>query len=221
MIPLLALLLAACGDKSLDDALINYRLDIVTFAGNDQAGNVVFDYYGQGDSVPVRLVSTWRHDIGARPGRRLLLRYGTDTKTLPAGSVAVKAYGVSAIVSDTLRVASAPIGNNDPVRLRSLWRTGPYMNVRCLVEHTGEPQRFALLADGQTIGNDTVVCRLVHSLEGHLPQQWQEIYASFLIGDDTVGATCRVLRVIVDCDVVRPERTTYDFNIHTAHSADK
>ncbi len=210
----LLVLLAGCGkDKALDDAYVNYRLDVVTYAGTAD-GAAVFDYYGRGDSLPVSLLTTWTHDVGAKVGQRLLLRYGLDA--MPAGGNAqVKAYGVSAIVSDTLRVSSlapATMGA-DPVRLRSVWRTGPYLNVRCEVEYTGQHHRFGLVAEDATLDSDTIVCHIIHSLGGFTAKQWRELYGSFLIDEALARKTCRVLRVVVDTDVVRPASTTYDFEL--------
>ena len=210
----LLVLLAACdNDKALDDALINYRLDIVTYAGTTD-GAATFDYYGRGDSLPVTLLTTWTHDVGAKVGQRVLLRYGLDAMP-DGGTASVKAYGISAIVSDTLRVSSlAPaIMGDDPVRLRSLWRTGPFLNVRCEVEYTGQHHRFGLVAEDATIDGDTVVCHLIHSLGGFTAMQWRELYGSFLIDEVIAGRPCRVLRVEVDNDVVRPSSTTYDFEL--------
>jgi hypothetical protein len=43
--------------------------------------------------------------------------------------------------------------------------------------------------------------------------QWRELYGSFLIDEVIAGRPCRVLRVEVDNDVVRPTTTTYDFEL--------
>ena len=212
----LALGAAACGDgydPSLD-TLGDFRLDVVTCKGLD-GGTVAFEYLGRGDSAAVQLQSSLTAlPQGVRPGDRMLLRYsfrqpqGRDGDPRP-----ISTYRCTRIVTDTVRLAAGPDARRHrSIKLRSLWRTGPYINLRCEVEHASL-HRLALLADRATLGADTVVCNLVHELTGtDTAYYWRDCYGSFFASNVTGRPSCRVLRVAVN-DEVKPSVKFYDFKI--------
>lgn len=216
IITLLALMaLTACGDKQpIEEIYTDFRLDIVTYAGHtDEGGIHSFDYYGPDNGEPTRLV--YVGNLAPRiDGERVLLRYTTNDALAPGAVATLTSCMMTAIVSDTLRVTERQPGQlpADPVRLRSIWRTGPYLNVHCELEYTGETREFGLVADATTLASDTVTCRLVHGLMGAHPMQWRTCYASFWIGDCLSKPSCRVLRVIVPNDVIRPDKNVYCFD---------
>lgn len=214
----LALVMAACGDgydPSLD-TLGDFRLDVVTCKGMS-GGTVAFEYLGRGDSAAVQLQSSLTAlPQGVRAGDRVLLRYsfrqpqhdGAGSEPRP-----ISTYRCTRIVTDTVRLAASPDAQRHrSIKLRSLWRTGPYINLRCEVEHASL-HRLALLADRATLGTDTVVCHLVHDLAGtDTAYYWRDCYGSFFASNITGRHTCRVLRVAVN-DEVKPTVKYYDFKI--------
>lgn len=214
----LALVMAACGDgydPSLD-TLGDFRLDVVTCKGMS-GGTVAFEYFGRGDSAAVQLQSSLTAlPQGVRAGDRVLLRYsfrqpqhdGAGSEPRP-----ISTYRCTRIVTDTVRLAASPDAQRHrSIKLRSLWRTGPYINLRCEVEHASL-HRLALLADRATLGADTVVCHLVHDLAGtDTAYYWRDCYGSFFASNITGCPTCRVLRVAVNDDV-KPTVKYYDFKI--------
>lgn len=214
----LALVMAACGDgydPSLD-TLGDFRLDVVTCKGMS-GGTVAFEYLGRGDSAAVQLQSSLTAlPQGVRAGDRVLLRYsfrqpqhdGAGSEPRP-----ISTYRCTRIVTDTVRLAASPDAQRHrSIKLRSLWRTGPYINLRCEVEHASL-HRLALLADRSTLGADTVVCHLVHDLAGtDTAYYWRDCYGSFFASNITGRPTCRVLRVAVN-DEVKPTVKYYDFKI--------
>ena len=214
----LALVMAACGDgydPSLD-TLGDFRLDVVTCKGMS-GGTVAFEYLGRGDSAAVQLQSSLTAlPQGVRAGDRVLLRYsfrqpqhdGAGREPRPNST-----YRCTRIVTDTVRLAASPDAQRHrSIKLRSLWRTGPYINLRCEVEHASL-HRLALLADRATLGADTVVCHLVHDLAGtDTAYYWRDCYGSFFASNITGRHTCRVLRVAVN-DEVKPTVKYYDFKI--------
>ncbi len=212
----LAITFIACGHENIDDIYTNYRLDIVTYMGKHDTDTHYFDYYGSGDELPIRLVYTGM--IGEyKTGERVLLRY-TIADPMPegGGEVNLRQCVATTIISDTLRETSLDAGElaHDPIRLRSIWRTGNYINLHCEVEYTGKTRTLALNALQTTLDNDTVVCRLVHDMRDASAMQWRNCYASFYIGDIWNRTSCRTLKVVIDSDVIRPDKRDYCFDKH-------
>ncbi len=211
----LALGLAACGDgydPSLD-TLGDFRLDVVTCNGMS-GGTVAFEYLGRGDSAAVQLQSSLTAlPQGVKAGDRVLLRYSFRQPQQGSGPHPISTYRCTRIVTDTVRLAASPDAQRHrSIKLRSLWRTGPYINLRCEVEHASL-HRLALLADRATLGADTVVCHLVHDLAGtDTAYYWRDCYGSFFASNITGRPSCRVLRVAVN-DEVKPSVKFYDFKI--------
>lgn len=213
----LTLGVAACGDgydPSLD-TLGDFRLDVVTCKGM-AGGGVAFEYLGRGDSTAVQLQSSLTSlPQGVKAGDRVLLRYSFRQPPTDGGAAPrpISTYRCTRIVSDTVRLATAPDARQHrSIKLRSLWRTGPYINLRCELEHASL-HRLGLLADRATLGADTVVCHLVHDLAGtDTAYYWRDCYGSFFASNITGRPTCRVLRVAVN-DEVKPTVKYYDFKI--------
>lgn len=205
LIPLLLLmlgLLPSCDDEeTLSPAYTDYRYDLVTYLGR-RGGGEAFEYLGRNDSVAVTLLS---QDTLAgtlpHPGQRLLLRYLWADNRAGDTERAITLLGANAIVSDSLRLLGNEAGllPRHAVKLLSLWRTGPYLNLHCQVEYTGEPRRMALTADSTALPTDTVDLWLVHDVGQSHTQFWRDCYASFYIG----MLPCRTARVWIN-DTVRP-----------------
>ena len=211
---LLAVLLAlASCDKQedIDRAYTDYRYDIVTYLGQNDNG-AVFEYLGRDDSSSIRLQS--RVDVGndVKANHRVLLRYNF-VDPVPAANRDIEVYGCSAIFSDSLR--QSPVSPDSlprhQVKLRSLWRTGEFINLHCQVEYTGKARTLMLVADGNDLDADTVDCYLVHDLRGEPATFWRDCYASFNVGALWKKATFRCLRVHLN-DVTFPDTEYYDFN---------
>ena len=204
--------LVACDkEKDIDKAYTDYRYDIVTYLGQNATG-AVFEYLGHGDSSAVRLQSTVAIDEDIKSNERVLLRY--DYKDNRAGdSRDIAVYGINAIINDSLRQTMAAPDSlpQHQVKLRSLWRTGPYLNLHCQVEYTNKARTFMLVADGTTLNDDTVHCYLVHDLRGVQGTFWRDCYASFNVGVLWKRSTFKCLRVHLT-DVTFPTTEYYDFN---------
>ena len=208
---LLALLALASCDKQedIDRAYTDYRYDIVTYLGQNDRG-AVFEYLGHGDSAAVSLQSQVTiKDV--KTHQRVLLRY--DFADNRAGnSRDINVYGCGAIISDSLRkteVAPDSLPQHE-VKLRSLWRTGEFINLHCQVEYTGKTRTMMLVADATTLTNDTVHCFLVHDLRGERGTFWRDCYASFNVGALWKKDTFHCLRVHLN-DVTFPDTEFYDF----------
>ena len=208
---LLVGLVQACGsDDGVDESYTHFRYDLVTYGGRE-AGADTYVLEGRDDEPATTLVADNAIAGDREVGTRVLLRYAfVDANTAQRRSIA--AYSVTGIISDTLRAAWRTHGDltQHPVRLRSMWRTGNYLNLHCQVEYTGKARRFSLVADSATLAADTVHCYLIHNPLTTELLQWRECYASYYIAGLWQRESCRVLRVHI-VDEVAPQTTTYDF----------
>lgn len=218
---LLALLLAvaalsACHGSDDDDTrIVEWRYDFVTYMGYS-GSTATFEYLGRGDSAAIVLRASGLDKPGhLATGQRVLLYYTvTGTPSPGVRDVQARYYTSGNVASDSLRVNTKPVEQYAMhlIKLRSLWRTGGYINLRGQVEYTGHPRQLYLMADGATLDGDTVDVYLVHDLmQGQDSTRfWRNCYGSFYVGEAWYKPSCRVMRVHVR-DVVRPQATCYDF----------
>ena len=207
---LAALLALASCDKQedIDRAYTDYRYDIVTYLGQNATG-ALFEYLGRDDSSSIMLQSSVTvSDVKAQ--QRVLLRYDfTDQRG--GASRDIDVYSCSAIFSDSLRMIETPDSlPRHQVKMRSIWRTGEFINLHCQVEYTSKARTFMLVADANTLASDTVHCYLTHSLRGETGTFWRDCYASFNVGALWKRNTFHCLRIHVN-DVTFPDTEYYDF----------
>lgn len=186
-------------EDDIDKAYTDYLCDFVTYMGKQADGTTAFELESR-DNESVTTLISGDVDIpnGVSEGNRVLLRYA------PAGnsngnSMRINAYAVNAIISDSLRYTIKPLEHylqdNSPVKMRSLWRTGNYLNFHGQLEYTGKSRHFYLLLDSTTAKRDTVDCYFVHNVFGDTTYHWRECYASIYVGVMWKRPTCRVMRV--------------------------
>ncbi|MBR5170806.1 MAG: hypothetical protein IKW85_09600 [Muribaculaceae bacterium] len=206
------LALASCDkQEDIDRAYTDYRYDIVTYLGQNGTG-ALFEYLGHGDSAAVKLQSrVTLSDV--KVNHRVLLRYDFADNAAHSDSRNINVYGCNGIISDSLRKSDAAPDSlpQHQVKLRSLWRTGEFINLHCQVEYTTTARTFMLVADAKTLDNDTVHCYLTHDLRGETGTFWRDCYASFNVGALWHKETFKCLRVHLH-DVTYPDTKYYDFN---------
>jgi hypothetical protein len=203
--------LAACDkQEDIDRAYTDYRYDIVTYLDQNDVG-AVFEYLGHGDSAAVRLQSSVDISEDAKAHQRVLLRYDFADKAT-GDRRDINVYACNTIISDSIRMTmdgpdSLP---RHQVKLRSLWRTGEFINLHCQVEYTGKSRTFMLVADGNTLNDDTVHCYLAHGLRNVEGTFWRDCYASFNVGALWKRPSFHCLRLHIN-DVTFPDTEYYDF----------
>ena len=210
LIAVLAALISCDKQEDIDRAYTDYRYDIVTYLGQNSTG-AVFEYLGHGDSASIMLQSRVDISKDAKAHERVLLRYDyADSRESANRDIDV--FGCSAIINDSLRMIKDSPDSlpQHRIKLRSLWRTGEFINLHCQVEFTGKSRTFMLVADGNTLDNDTVHCYLTHSLRGENGTFWRDCYASFNVGALWKRTSFHCLRVHVN-DVTYPDTEYYDF----------
>ena len=215
----IALMLLAClpamvscdKQEDIDRSYTDYRYDIVTYLGRNDRG-AVFEYLGRDDSIAVKLQSQTNVNEDIKTNQRVLLRYNFVDQ-VPADSRDIEVYSCNNIFTDSLRQTQAAPDSlpRHEVKLRSLWRTGEFINLFCQVEYTNKARTLMLVADGETLERDTVDCYLVHDLRGERGTFWRDCYASFNVGALWKRSYFKCLRIHVN-DVTYPNTLYYDFN---------
>ena len=205
------LALASCDkQEDIDHAYTDYRYDIVTYLGQNDRG-AVFEYLGRDDSTAVKLQSRVDVSKDVKTRQRVLLRYDF-VDAVPAASRDIDVFGCSAIFSDSLRLSPTSPDSlpRHQVKLRSLWRTGEFLNLHCQVEYTDKARTLMLVADSETLENDTVHCYLLHDLRGERGTFWRDCYASFNVGALWKRPYVKCMRIHLN-DVTFPNTEFYDF----------
>lgn len=203
--------LTACDkQEDIDRAYTDYRYDIVTYLGQNGTG-AVFEYLGHGDSASVKLQSSVDVSKDVKTHHRVLLRYNYADAT-PGTSRDINVYSCSNIFSDSLRQTDVTPDSlpRHQMKLRSLWRTGEFLNLHGQVEYTNKARTLMLVADAGTLDQDTVHCYLLHDLRGERATFWRDFYASFNVGALWKRPSVKCMRVHLN-DVTYPNIEFYDF----------
>lgn len=197
--------------EEIDRSYTDYRYDIVTYLGRNDRG-AVFEYLGRDDSIAVKLQSQTDVNEDIKANNRVLLRYNFVDR-VPADSRDIEVYSCNSIFSDSLRQTQAAPDSlpQHAVKLRSLWRTGEFINLFCQLEYTNKARTLMFVADGKTLEKDTVDCYLVHDLRGERGTFWRDCYASFNVGALWKRSYFKCLRIHLN-DVTYPNTPFYDFN---------
>lgn len=205
---LLAIVLAACGDDGKPYEYGDFLYEMVTYSGSDN-GRARFSLIKRDDSE-MTLLSNATCSIDVERGQRLLLNYVPDGAA-SGGVQLISARGYTQAVTDSLRYTS-DMGTivMDSVRLRSVWRTGNYLNLSTEVKYTAGKRMIALVMDKSTWHSDTVHCYLVHDMMDEQAYFWRRCYVSFYIGAVWKLSTCKTLRMHLN-DVIYPNLDYYDF----------
>lgn len=207
-VAVLLVAMAACSDDEPYE-YGDFRFDMVTFSGYDDSSRASFTLLQRDDSQ-ITLLTTARCSVAVNVGQRMLLNY------IPAGPVAdgiqpIQARGYTEAVTDSLRYTSRPDSIvMDSVRLKSVWRTGEYLNFSTELKFTEGKRQLYLVMDKDTWHTDTVCAFLAHNMMGEQAYFWRKCYASFYIGAVWKLHSCKVLRVYLN-DVTYPSVDYYDF----------
>ncbi len=210
MIMLIATLVS-CGDDEAGYVYGDFSYNMVTYAG-ESGENSVFTFQSYNDSPLITLVADNVSNPELNVGQRLLMNYiveegeGTEHQR-----VTVK--GLSKVNTDTIRVVAAEALDTlkmDEMKLKSVWRTGNYLNIRCQLQYTEKARRMFLATTGETGADGMVKCYQIQDLMGATPYYWIETYFSYYIAPVWEQPDCTAIRYYLN-DVTYPEVKYYDF----------
>jgi len=205
-------------DGSLDNSFEKQLVDIVTYTGLDNDNHATFRLDGRDDEPSVMLFTNIAAPEKVKKNERLLLTYAVNHQATDGSYYNIDAIGYSRISNDSLRVNAKPLDTYSmrPFKLKSIWRTGEYINLYGQIEYTGRNRFFYMMADSDTKYNDTVQAYLVHDLLNTPSDSifyWRDFYLSVNVGAlKKPQSPCHVLRLHIN-DVNNPNVTYRDFNI--------
>ena len=214
MMALLLVAVACSKDVERSESYTHFLYDVVTYVGTDaKTGNAKFELVGRDLTGSTMLQGNIAPDPNLKAPLRVLLRYNyADDGDAGAAWRQVKVFGVSSVHTDSLRITSSPIWllAQYPVKMRSAWRTGDFINLHCQVEYTGKTRTMMMVVDESTRYDDTVHCYLNHDLRNETPYFWRECYVSVNVGNVWKRSDCKTFRLHVN-DADRGS-VVYDFD---------
>ena len=219
---LIAIVTAVACDRShdgkLDPSYESQLVDLVTYTGVDDDNHATFRLEGIDDEPHVDLFTTVAAPQRVAKNSRVLLYYAINHKATDNSYWNIDARSLVRIISDSIRVNRNPIDtySMSPIKLKSAWRTGEYINLYGQVEHTGKNRLIYMMIDGETRGNDTVQAYLVHDLLNTPADSifyWRDFYISVNVGVlKSPSDPCRTIRLHMN-NIAAPHSTYQDFNI--------
>ena len=180
---LAVLLFSACDDDkpgSIEDLA---RFDMVTFEEESDAGTL-FSMQEYEDSPLIYLMAGGYRDTKLKKGQRTMLGYYTGAVNGNTAEISVK-YRVP-VIFDSLRVSTKEHIREfeiNPVELKSIWRTGNFVNINTFVQYTDKQRFIALVADEATLGRETVEAYFIDDILGHPGYYYRQAYISFFTGN--------------------------------------
>lgn len=194
LLPIIAFLLTACGSSGNGPDIEPSVYNIVTYESTTKDGTVsVFTFQVLNDSPVITLTADWKVPEGIAPGSRLLLAYATDT---PDKSGPIVVRQALALPGGTPEVASE-IPYSEPLQIRSLWRSGHYLNLDGVVTISGTAKEIKLYAVEKSLDRATVQLAIIIG-EGDGPvgaEVKKSLYASWDINEIWNKPTCEAIDV--------------------------
>lgn len=207
------IMLVSCSKDDDYTAPTNDRLyNMVTYESQNSEGTT-FTYQGYEDSPVFTLHATGFQAKDMKRGHRTMLYYYVNSISSTTEQ-SVKVSFASFTIFDSLRVAAKDNilkVTSNPVQLKSMWRTGEFINMDMLLQYTGKARQYMLIMDKATADNDIVEAYLIDSLMGNPGFYYRQVYSSFFVGAAWRKPTCRTLRIYIN-DENYPNVKYYDFN---------
>ena len=187
----------------------DFQFNMVTYVG--LSNGAVFSYQAYDDSPEIILRAPDIKNVSMTAGQRTMMNYVVTREETPnMQDISVK--GVSNVLFDSLRMSSIGIikeAPDNPVQLKSIWRTGNFINLNCLLQYTGKPRQFQMVMDKDTWHEEIVDVYVIDNVMNAETYFYRRAYGSFFIGNVWNLPTCRTLRVHLNIEN-QPDKY-YDF----------
>lgn len=205
---LLPLLLAAC-EKSNGPALEPAVYNIVTYEATTLDGSVaVFTYQVLDDSPVITLTADFKVPAGVTPGTRMLLTYVTDTPD-QSGPITVRQ---AVVLPGGKPIESNQIPYSEPLQIRSLWRTGSYLNLDGVATLSGTAKEISLYAKTSSLNKSTIqLCIIIGEGDGPVGAEVKKsVFASWDIAEYWNLPTCSAIDVFFTDALGRTQSMTIE-----------
>lgn len=204
-------LVASCDDDSEGFKYGDFNYDMVTYSGEYDSQSV-FTFQSYDDSPLITLTASNLSNPEMKVGQRLLLNYIVD-KDFGDNHKAITVNGYSKITTDTILILPQEVIDTlkrDKVKLRSVWRTGNYLNVRCDVQYTEKARRLFLASTGEPDESGLVQAYQIQDLMDAPTYYWFGTYFSYYIAPVWENVECKAFRFNIE-DLTYPDVKYYDF----------
>lgn len=197
---------------SIDTPVTDTRRDFVTIKSISENGDVMFELQERDDSPKFNLYAKGADSESLKPNKRVVINYyETNRRNESERDVAILSY--ISTHSDSIR--QAPLEKiqsykSNPIQLTSMWRSGEFINIACLVQYTGKTRLNELVIDSSTLDNEVVEAYLIDDLMNNTGAFYRKMYASYNIAAVWKRAKVRGLRIYVN-DMVRPDVKYLEF----------
>jgi len=194
---LIVLTLASCKDKDsgTPDPVVS---NIVTYEATTDDGSVsTFSFQTVNDSPLITISANWKAPADLKPGTRLLAYYSTTTPN-ESGPVELKQLVQipGGTPKDTTSITNL---TGEELGMKTMWRSGTYLNINAGVYFTGQASEVSLLVDTSTLQQPEVE---TYVYVGHNPNSPVDettatrlLVASWDIADIWEQPTMQTLRV--------------------------
>ncbi|MDE7388027.1 MAG: hypothetical protein K2M97_02100 [Muribaculaceae bacterium] len=127
--------LAGCKSEESPNRYVG--LSFVTYEGTTPDSRSIFTLQKVNDAPEMELRARWMPPEWLKPGRRLVIQYSMDA--LPEASVVndVDLLTCTLPFGDTIRfMADSAVWSSEPLFVNSIWRSGHYINLDCMMRPT-------------------------------------------------------------------------------------
>lgn len=128
---------ALAGCKSEESPNRYVGLSFVTYEGTTPDSRSTFTMRTVNDAPEMELRARWMPPEWLKPGRRLVIQYSMDA--VPEASTVndVDLLTYTLPYGDTLRfMADSTVWSSEPLFVNSIWRSGHYINLDCMMRPT-------------------------------------------------------------------------------------
>lgn len=198
-IVLAGMMTTGCNDDDEGGSVIpeNLSTDFATFASSNEQGSV-FTLQKDGDSPLVTLTASTKIDTEKlKPGTRVIIQYVPTGGQAVYESGSIQLYGVMQVTNGKVEPAvksEIDSWRSDRVKMYSMTRTGQYVNVWAEATLSREPQRFVIVADESTIGDEYPELYLVFTTDNELGRSYN-LYGSFDLDEIWNLDTCKGVKI--------------------------
>lgn len=175
---------------------IIYYSDIVS-CHLDADGFVTFEQILNNDQGSITLdPETPFTNKNISENQRVMLQY-IAKGIVEDNHLSINIVELAAVRNDTITQATADIlaeYPNEQVILKTLWRTGPFLNLEVQLEYFNKQHRLDLFTNPMQASSDTLDVVLRHDRQGDAPGYWTTAFASFYV-PEMLNTDFKVLRM--------------------------
>lgn len=194
-----ALVFTGCSSDSdvSDGRPDNLCYDFVTLVSTGDRGTV-FEFRKNGDSQLITLTAAVKIDTERiAVGSRLIICYVPAGGQMPYQSGAISLYGIAQVVNGVPQpatLAAIEALKCDPLTVKTISRSGNYIDVWAEGYGAGEDVTVALYVDESTVGSDYPSTYLIYDA-GDTEGTLHQVYASFDIDNLLSQPDCKGVKV--------------------------